>query len=97
MGVIVQRVDGPDAWAFVREAIAREHRHHDPPVGWKWGYVAVKRGRVVGVATVGRAVSRMLPNTLEYTRGCTWSRHRFGAASAMLWAAAMDAKLVSAS
>jgi hypothetical protein len=34
--------------------IATHHRHHLPPVGWKWG-IAVNDGtNVVGVVTVGR-------------------------------------------
>lgn len=51
------------------------HRHHDAPVGHKFS-VAVYNGSVrVGVAVVGRPVSRMLaknePQTLEVTRVCT--------------------------
>lgn len=54
------------------EFIKKHHRHHLPPVGWKFG-VAVNDGeKVVGVVTVGRPVSRHLDNgwTLEVTRCC---------------------------
>lgn len=86
--IVVHRVSGPEAWAFIRAAVEKFHRHHAAPQGWKWGYVATNRGRVVGVATIGRAVGRWGRPMLELTRGCTWSRARFGAASAMLGAAA---------
>lgn len=96
MAIVVHKVTGPDAWRFICHAIAAEHRHHEPPTGWKWGYIATNKGRIVGVATVGRAVARALgPRVLEYTRGCTWSRARYGAASAMLDAAAADAKALN--
>lgn len=80
--IVVHRVSGPEAWAFIRAAVEKFHRHHAAPQGWKWGYVATNRGRVVGVATIGRAVGRWGRPMLELTRGCTWSRARFGAASA---------------
>ena len=53
--------------------IARNHRHHLPPQGWKYG-IAVNNGNdIVGVITVGRPVARHLDNswTLEVTRCCT--------------------------
>lgn len=56
-----------------KEFIIQHHRHHFPPVGWKFG-IAVNNGeRVVGVITVGRPVARALDNgyTLEVTRCCT--------------------------
>lgn len=60
MAIVVHKVTGPDAWRFICHAIDAEHRHHEPPTGWKWGYIATNRGRIVGVATVGRAVARAL-------------------------------------
>lgn len=56
--------------AFVSE----EHRHHNPPTGWKWG-VGVANGALCGVATAGRPVSRIIqkrePQTIEVNRTCT--------------------------
>lgn len=58
-----------EANAFVIE----HHRHHDAVVGHKWSLGAYKDGKLVGVAIVGRPVSRNLDNgrTLEVTRLCT--------------------------
>lgn len=59
-----------------REACAfidKHHRHHKPPQGYLFG-VAVNNGAdVVGVATIGRPVARMLQDgyTAEVTRCCT--------------------------
>jgi hypothetical protein len=57
------------------EFIARHHRHHLPPVGWRFGVAANDGERVVGVAILGRPVSRMIqsaePYTMELTRLCT--------------------------
>jgi hypothetical protein len=60
------------------EFVARLHRHHRPPRGWKFG-VGVERVtraeevELVGVALVGRPVARALQDgrTLEVTRCCT--------------------------
>lgn len=65
----LQPITYEEACAF----IARHHRHHLPPQGWKFG-IAVNDGqKVVGVVTVGRPVARMLDDgwTLEVTRCCT--------------------------
>ncbi len=57
------------------EFIAQHHRHHLPPVGWRFGVAANNGERVVGVAILGRPVSRMIqsaePYTMELTRLCT--------------------------
>lgn len=55
--------------AFVSE----HHRHHPPVVGHKFSLAALLLGRLVGVAIVGRPVSRMRDDgvTLEVTRLCT--------------------------
>jgi hypothetical protein len=69
VSLALQPITYREAAAF----IAEHHRHHLPPVGWKFG-VAVNDGeRVVGVITVGRPVARMLDDgwTLEVTRCCT--------------------------
>ena len=88
----LQPIDQDEAFLF----IAQHHRHHLPPVGWKFG-IAVSQENfdgarvVVGVITVGRPVARMLDNgwTLEVTRCCCAEGHP-GAAS-MLYAAAWRA------
>lgn len=53
--------------------IERYHRHHKPVVGHKFSLGAIKNGDIVGVAIVGRPVSRMRDDgeTLEVTRLCT--------------------------
>lgn len=59
-----------EAWDFIRE----HHRHHDVPVGALWWHgVQDDEGRLVGVAIVGRPVSRILDDglTMEVTRLCT--------------------------
>lgn len=63
----------PIAFAEAREFILWHHRHHLPPMGWKFGIGLNDGERVVGVITVGRPVARMLDNgwTLEVTRCCT--------------------------
>lgn len=58
-----------DANAFVE----RHHRHHKRVVGHKFSLSAVLDGKVVGVAILGRPVSRLRDDgeTLEVTRVCT--------------------------
>ena len=53
--------------------VARLHRHHSPVVGHKFSLAAWLQGELVGVAIVGRPVSRMRDDgaTLEVTRLCT--------------------------
>lgn len=53
--------------------ITKEHRHHKPPQGWKFGIAAEHLGKIVGVVIVGRPVSRMLDDglTAEVTRLAT--------------------------
>lgn len=60
----------------LREAnafVERYHRHHKPVVGHKFYIGAASDGKIVGVAIVGRPVSRYLDNgwTLEVNRLCT--------------------------
>ena len=69
MSLSLQPITFAEACRFIRE----KHRHHEPPVGWLFG-VAVNDGEtVVGVATVGRPVARMLQDgyTAEVNRLCT--------------------------
>ncbi len=53
--------------------IARHHRHHPPPQGAKLAVGATLAGQMVGVATIGRPVSRQLDDgfTAEVTRVAT--------------------------
>ena len=58
-----------EANAFVE----RFHRHHKPVTGHKFSIGAAVNGEIVGVAIVGRPVSRYLDDgwTLEVNRLCT--------------------------
>lgn len=69
MSLNLQPVELEEAKEFVR----RHHRHHRPPVGHKFSIGVNDGEKVVGVAIVGRPVSRHLDNgtTLEVTRCCT--------------------------
>lgn len=53
--------------------IAQHHRHHRPPQGCKFCIGVLNDGQIVGVASVGRPVARMLDDgwTAEVTRLCT--------------------------
>ena len=75
-----------DANAFVAE----HHRHHNPTRGHKFSIGCAVEGRLVGVAIVGRPVSRYLDNglTLEVNRLCTTGEQN---ACSMLYAAAARA------
>ena len=60
----------PLSLAEANEFVRRHHRHHRPVVGHKFSIGAVLGDRVVGVAIVGRPVSRHRDDglTLEVTR-----------------------------
>ena len=47
-----------------RRFVAAHHRHHDAPQGGKFALAAWSGEQLVGVAIVGRPVSRMLDNGL---------------------------------
>lgn len=82
----LQPVSYPEACEFIR----KHHRHHLPPQGWKFGLAVNDGGKVVGVVTVGRPVSRMLDNgwTLELTRCCTdGTKHTASKLYAAAWRA----------
>ena len=70
--------------------VAEHHRHHKPVVGHKFSIGCALDGRLVGVAIVGRPVSRHLDNglTLEVNRLCTTGEKN---ACSMLYAAAARA------
>ena len=55
------------------EYVKRNHRHHKPVTGHKFSVAAAVDGEIVGVAIVGRPVSRHLDDgwTLEVNRLCT--------------------------
>ena len=80
----------PVSFAEANEFVRRHHRHHRPPVGCKFCVAVAAAGVIVGVAQVGRPVSRALDDgwTLEVNRLCT-DGHRN--ACSMLYAAAWRA------
>lgn len=53
--------------------VAKKHRHSQPVTGHKWSVGVAVRGVMVGVAIVGRPISRMLQDgfTVEVLRVCT--------------------------
>lgn len=75
-----------EANAFVE----RYHRHHKPTVGHKFSIAVADETGIVGVAIVGRPVSRYLDDgwTMEVTRLCTNGTRN---ACSMLYAAAWRA------
>lgn len=94
MALELEPVDFAAACEFIR----LHHRHHLPPVGWKFGiglsapgYAPGDPDRVmVGVITIGRPVARRLDTgkTLEVTRCCTLG---YKNAPSMLYGAAWRA------
>lgn len=86
MGLEVVPMTLREANAFV----AGHHRHHGPTAGHKFSVGLSDGERVVGVAIVGRPVSRYLDDgwTLEVNRLCTDGTHN---ACSMLYAAAWRA------
>lgn len=63
----------PIALADANAFVARHHRHHRPVVGHKFSLAAMLGSAMVGVAIIGRPVSRHRDDgqTLEVTRLCT--------------------------
>lgn len=70
--------------------VAEHHRHHKPVVGHKFSIGCAQDGRLVGVAIMGRPVSRYLDDglTLEVNRLCTTGEKNV---CSMLYAAAARA------
>ena len=60
----------------VEAFIAQHHKHHLPPIGWVFQVALARAHKVVGGATVGRLVARLLARLLdtgvaaEVTRCC---------------------------
>tara|TARA_B100000700_G_scaffold110520_2_gene124511 strand:+ start:648 stop:1133 length:486 start_codon:yes stop_codon:yes gene_type:complete len=80
-------VDLKSARAFV----AAHHRHNEPPIGHKFSVGVAKGDQLVGVAIVGRPVSRVIQaegNTLEVIRTATDGTRN---ANSMLYGAARRA------
>lgn len=63
----------PVSLAEANAFVERNHRHHNKVVGHKFSIGCAKDGEIVGVAIVGRPVSRHLDDgwTLEVNRLCT--------------------------
>lgn len=86
----------PKGWfAEVCADVERHHRHHEAPQGHKFSVAVYNGGVRVGVAVVGRPVSRRVqqaePGTLEVTRVATWGHPALRKnASSKLYAAAAD-------
>lgn len=70
--------------------VGQHHRHHGIPTGGLFAVAAADGAKVVGVAIVGRPVSRLLQDgwTAEVTRLCTTGQPN---ACSMLYAAAWRA------
>lgn len=80
----------PVSLAEANQFVLSHHRHHKPVVGHKFSIGCTDGEKIVGVAIVGRPVSRYLDNgmTLEVTRLCTDGTKN---ACSMLYAAAWRA------
>ena len=63
----------PISLAEANKFVELHHRHHKPVVGHKYSIAVTDGQKIVGVAIVGRPVSRYLDDgwTLEVTRCCT--------------------------
>jgi hypothetical protein len=88
-------VSRPGWFTEVAADVERHHRHHEAPQGHKFSIAVYNGGVRVGVAVVGRPVSRIVqarePGTLEVTRVATWGHPALRRnASSKLYAAAAD-------
>jgi hypothetical protein len=88
-------VSRPGWFTEVSADVERHHRHHDAPQGHKFSIAVYNGGVRVGVAIVGRPVSRIVqarePGTLEVTRVATWGHPALRRnASSKLYAAACE-------
>lgn len=73
MGKDLRLTAKPISFQQAKEFISAFHRHHKPPVGWKFGIAAFRGSECVGVVCVSRPVARMLDDgeTCEVTRLCS--------------------------
>lgn len=74
-----------------QEFVAAHHRHHEPPIGHKFSVGVARDNVLVGVAIIGRPVSRVIQSegaTLEVIRSATDGT---GNANSMLYGAARRA------
>lgn len=81
----------PCTLRWARTYILVHHRHHPPPQGGLFACAASVRGRICGVAIVGKPVARMLDDgrTAEVTRLATdGTRNACSALYAACWRAA---------
>lgn len=80
----------PVTFAEACQFVDAEHRHHRRPQGHKFSVGVAQDGVLVGVAMVGRPVSRVLDDglTLEVNRTCTDGTRN---ANSMLYGAATRA------
>ena len=77
----------PITFSDANEFVRRHHRHHRPVAGCKFCLAVAHEEQIVGVAIVGRPVSRHIDNggTLEVNRLCTDGKKN---ACSMLYGAA---------
>ncbi len=64
----------PVSFTDACQFVAEHHRHHEPPIGHKFSLGVAENSVLVGVAIVGRPVSRVIQaegNTLEVIRTAT--------------------------
>lgn len=81
----------PVSFAVACQFVAAHHRHHQPPVGHKFSIGVARASELVGVAIVGRPVSRVIAaegTTLEVLRTATDGSRN---ANSMLYGAAWRA------
>jgi hypothetical protein len=80
----------PISLAEANAFVEKHHRHHKPVVGHKFSIGCARDGEIIGVAIVGRPVSRYLDDgwTLEVNRLCTDGARN---ACSMLYAASWRA------
>ncbi|NLS84163.1 MAG: hypothetical protein GXZ14_00915 [Ruminococcaceae bacterium] len=80
----------PISLAEANEYVRLHHRHHQPVTGHKFSIAVSDNNKIVGVAIVGRPVSRYLDDgwTLEVNRCCTDGTRN---ACSMLYSAAWRA------
>jgi hypothetical protein len=91
MGCIVSLRIVPVDLKTARAFVAEHHRHNEPPIGHKFSVGVAEGDQLVGVAIVGRPVSRVIQSegaTLEVIRTATDGTRN---ANSMLYGAARRA------